>query len=296
ISPLFGFTYSPTGMFFDNYISYVFLILMFISATYLALKNLNNVRFAVFDQPKNSYVESAMSFSGMSPFMAILSRSLSFLEFAARFNYMGSSTFKTARIKIYKVIAVSTIIAIAYYIASKYVPFSLISFYVPLAEIIALFNLAYSTFSSDPLWLSLGIMEPARYADYYLIGKAISTFLIFLPIAIASLFIPRGIGIGISMMIGVPSAFIYLSAIQARVNPFQVKDENMPGFTYTLDQYIVAILSFPVWILLFVPAFLPTIETSIISGLIMLFLALPFLFMKKFWIEVEEKMVERGFD
>ncbi|AWR96367.1 hypothetical protein DFR86_01585 [Acidianus sulfidivorans JP7] len=296
VSPFFHFYYSPTAIFLGLNYNYAFLLLLLLFSIYFAIQNLNNIRFKVFTQSGQNNVKRIIEFSGKSPFLAILTRSFSFFEISTRINYMGNTSFRSIRINIYYILIATTIIAISYFIATIFIPLYQLIIFIPILEIMFLYYASFSSFSFEPLWLTMGLMEPVRYARYYLLSKALSIVLIFLPISIVFLLNPITLSLGISTLLVLPFSYIYLSSIQAILNPFQVKDENvMPNYRYTAIQYLVLLLSSPALILIYVPALVPGLLSGVISGLISIVLAIPFLFSSRFWLKVEEKMVVNGF-
>ncbi|ARM74845.1 hypothetical protein [Acidianus manzaensis] len=295
ISPFFHFYYSPTAIFLGLDYNYIFLILLLGLSVFFALQNLDNIRFKVFTQGNQPIVKRTINFSGKSPFMAIVTRSFSFFEIFARFNYMGNTSFKSVRINVFYILAVTIILSIIYYIINKIIPLFQFITFIPIIEIMFLYYTAFSAFSFEPLWISMGLLPPIKYARYYLLSKALSIMLIFLPIGIVFMLNPVTLGLGISTIITLPFSYIYLASIQARLNPFQVKEDTMPNYRYTAIQYLITFLSFPVLILIYIPAIIIGLMSGIISSLVMFVLSLPFLISSSFWKKVEEKMVENGF-
>lgn len=297
-SPFLNFYYSPTAIFLGFYYNYVFLISLLIVSVYAALKNLDNIKYKVFTQSGENVIKKTIEFSGKTPFLAMLTRSFSFFEVFARVNYMGNAVFKSVRINVSYIFLITTGVSIVYYILENIeniLPIYHIATFIPIIEIIFLYYVSFSAFSFEPLWISMGLFKPIEYARYYLSSKALSIMLIFLPISIVLLLNSYTLGIGISLVTALPLLYIYLASIQARLNPFQVKEENMPNYRYTAIQYVITLISLPAIIIVYIPAFIPGFMAGVISGIASAVLALPFLISSSFWEQVENKMVENGF-
>lgn len=297
ISPTLKFYYSPTAIFLGYSYNYVFLTLLVIISLYLALRNIDNIKYKVLTPSGESVIKKTIDFSGKSPFLVILTKSFSFFEVFARVNYMGNVIFKSIRVNVGYVLLVTFILSAIYYVleSENLVPVSKMMPFIPIIEIIFLYYVSFSAFSFEPLWIGIGLFKPVEYARYYLISKALVIALIFLPVSVALLLNHFTVGLGISMILAVPLAYIYLASIQARINPFQIKEENMPNYRYTIIQYVITLLSIPVIIVLYLPVIIPGTLSGLISGVMCLALALPFLISSSFWEQVENKMVENGF-
>ncbi|MBW9141774.1 MAG: hypothetical protein K1T65_08880, partial [Candidatus Aramenus sp.] len=116
LSPLFGFPFSPYSMFIGYSFAYALLALLTALFVFLSVKNLNELKLlSVQGQTQSSKVKE-ISFSSGTPFVAVLKRSLSFLELGTRVNYMGVSTFKTFRINVKYLLIASTLISVVYYL------------------------------------------------------------------------------------------------------------------------------------------------------------------------------------
>ncbi len=282
VSPYFGFPFSPLSMIIGYYYGYPILLALTLIFVYSSIRNFDNIKFKTF-QGSNKPIKDLISFEGSTPFTAILKRNLSFIELGGRFNFAGTPMYKTARVKLYYIILASAIISVIYYFVVRMIGFFSISFYLVIAEYILILQLAQTAFMYEPLWLGLGIINPIQYVRYYLGSKSIATFLMLLPFGIVNIIL--GVySLGLVSIIGIPLSMIYLASIIARLNPIQIKDENIPNVRFTAMQWLIGLFTFPILVIV-----------MIIADIILAIISLPFIFYQGFWQKVKDKMIEMGF-
>ncbi|MEW9492588.1 MAG: hypothetical protein TQ35_0010390 [Candidatus Aramenus sulfurataquae] len=307
LSPLFGFPFSPYSMFIGYNFAYALLALLTALFVFLSVKNLNELELlSVQGQTQSSKVKE-ISFSSGTPFVAVLKRSLSFLELAARVNYMGVSTFKTFRINVKYLLIASTLISVVYYLIVVHLGingalndhFFGLTFLLTFLLIYVTLIFAQSSFMFEPLWLSFGILGPLRYARYYMLSRAISLEIALAPFSVVNALL--GDYTVAFLVSGMPFIYVYMASVIASLNPIQIKDENAPVVRFSATQFLIPLLLAPPLLLDYFSLFAMLADPSaqlyigVVSFLIQMGLGLPFLFWKKFWEKAQEKMLSNNF-
>ncbi|EHP69276.1 hypothetical protein MetMK1DRAFT_00020250 [Metallosphaera yellowstonensis MK1] len=305
LSSLMGFPLSPLGAFHGllvpGTVSLSFLTLVFL---FLAYRTLSNVHL-LYGKSGNLVVKRPVNFNGKDAFLAVMLRALSFIDIGGRMNVAGSVGFRVLRVNVIQALGFSTAISVVYFLLVKTLHLtsfhSLIIIYSIAAEYSLLVLMSQAMFMHEPIWLSFGVMEPWRFARYYLLGKATSVELILLPFAVVNLLNPETWGVSLVTLIVSPFALIYLASITARINPVQIRDELSVPAPFSSRQYFTAIASFPVMLVMIMGAYSPTLlgvnQVQVIPYLLVadLFMGVPFLISKSFWRGVQAVMIERGF-
>ncbi|MCI2415170.1 MAG: hypothetical protein MPF33_08040 [Candidatus Aramenus sp.] len=308
LSPLFGFPFSPFSMFIGYTFAYALLALLTVLFVFLSVKNLDEIKLlSVQGQTQSSKVKE-ISFSSGTPFVAVLKRSLSFLELGTRVNYMGISTFKTFRINVKYLLIAFTSASVVYYLIVVHLSsdgalndhiFSGLTFWLTFLLMYGMLIVAQSSFMFEPLWLSFGILGPLRYARYYMLSRTIS-----LEIALASFSAVNALlgDYTVAFLVsGMPFIYVYIASVIASLNPIQIKDENAPVVRFSAIQFLIPLLLAPPLLLDYFSLFAVSIDPSaqlyigVVSFLIQMGLGLPFFFWKKFWEKAQEKMLSNNF-
>ncbi|MEW9492612.1 MAG: hypothetical protein TQ35_0010510 [Candidatus Aramenus sulfurataquae] len=242
LSPLFGFPFSPLSMFIGYSFAYALLALLTALFVFLSVKNLNELELlSVQGQPQSSKVKE-ISFSSGTPFVAVLKRSLSFLELGARVNYMGVSTFKTFRTNVKYLLIASTLISVVYYLIVVHLGNNVV-LQLPIFELLTILLLAVmlifaqSSFMFEPLWLSFGILGPLRYARYHMLSRLIILEIVLAPLSVVNALL--GNYTVAFLVSGMPFLYVYMASLIALLIPIQIKDENAPVVRFSATQFLI---------------------------------------------------------
>jgi len=275
--------FTPLSMLFGYIYGYFILSGLLVIITYLGIRNVSiedlinefYKRQGLF-MPKSKTTTST-SLNSPSPLVAMLKKDFYFVEIAGVMPYMINT-----KVKIYKVVGITSAIAIAIYAVfsfSSHTNSQFLSISESLtAFILGLFFILFtssSAFMNEPLWLNLSVMTPIEYARKYLVTKTLSVFITFLPISISLFLLNPWLGFG---SLFIPLVYIYTASIAARFNRASIIDIRV--VTLAVITFVIAI------ILIFLDAFFP-----ITGAIITLIFTLPFLFSKGYWEKTFEKII-----
>jgi len=287
LSSITKFPFTPLSMVFGYVYGYFILALLDIIVLVLAMRNASIEDLVVeFYRRQGLLTQSGKGTASIplyspSPQIAMLKRSLNFIEIGGRVNLGGVVQHITRRVKLYKVLIITSAIAVAYYIIFAFFfksPFAE-SFVVAFAGFYIIMFTSPSAFINEPLWLNLSVMTPIEYARKYILSKTLSLFIIFLPFSISLVLLNPIAGLG-SLLI--PFAFIYVVSIFARLYP--VSQSQMPQFSFR--NMIVGYLATASLIPIFLDVFFP------IGGVVAtLIFTLPFLLSESYWEKTFEKAI-----
>ena len=233
-------------------------------------------------------MKNLFSLYSSSPFIAMLKNNIRFVEFGGRIATGGMPIILYKRAKTYKLVPVTTLIAIGIYEALLYFSHTVegtnaqltlsigegIMVFAPGVLLVVLSS--FPAFMTEPLWLNLSAMTPIEFARNYLIARTIPTFIVFLPISISVLLINPLVGVG---SLFIPLLYIYSASINARVY-FVFVSSRHPY--YNSNTYVGLLL-------------LPLVQVALdsffpIAGVVVTMAStLPFLFSRSYWEKTFEK-------
>ncbi|AWR96128.1 hypothetical protein DFR86_00230 [Acidianus sulfidivorans JP7] len=316
ISPFFKFYYSPTSIFLGVNYGYAFLLLLLLLTLLLALKNLDKIQYNIYSSKIPGLVNNMINFAGKSRFMAIFTKSFLLFEIPTVTTTNEGRKASATRIKMYYLLIFTSVIGVilyylidvAYPLPNSFLHSSSLSADIPLIAIfivlmfeffVAYFS-SFSPFSLDPLWLSMGLMKPVVYARHYLLSKALKIFIVTLPINLVFLLNPKTFATGVSALISLPSLLVFASSINAKFVTPQIKYEDfqvitLPNPLKVLVGYIVVTVGIAIIFTDVISLNLGIIIPSIISSIVIVVIALPFLISSKYWEGVVENMVKNGY-
>jgi len=300
LSSVLKFPFSPFSMLFGYVYGYFILAVLFIITVFLGIRNAS-VEMLINEFYKrqgltSSKLTTSISLYSSSPLMAMLKRNFNFVEIGGRMNLgTGMPYIINKRVKMYKVVAITSAIAIIIYIGFSFFSHSLVTtekanthillsvFEGLIALFAGLFIILFtsqSAFVNEPLWLNLSVMTPIEFARKYLLTKTLSVFIVFLPISISLLLLNPAVGAG-SLLI--PLAYIYVASINARYYPVLMSSQ--------IPSYDVRVLSAS---LLLLPSFIPIALDAFFpigGAVVTLIFTLPFLFSRGYWEKTFEKAI-----
>ena len=300
LSSIIKFPFSPFSMIFGYIYGYFILAALFVITVLLGIRNAS-VKELINEFYKRQglttgKLTTSISLYSSSPLMAMLKRNFNFVEIGGRMNLgTGIPYIINKRVKMYKVVAITSAIAIAIYIGFSFFSRSLVvtekvnthillsifeSLIALFAGIFIILFTSQSAFVNEPLWLNLSVMTPVEFARKYLLTKTLSIFIVFLPISISLFLLNPLVGAG-SLLI--PLVYIYAASINARYYPVLMSTQ--------IPSYDVRVLSAS---LLLLPSFIPIALDAffpIDGAVVTLAFTLPFLFSKGYWEKTFEKAI-----
>jgi len=289
LSSLLKFPFSPLSMVFGYIYGYFILAALDVIVLVLGMRNasvedlINEFyrRQGVLTQG-NKATTSILLYSS-SPFVAMLKRNLNFVEIGGRVNLGGVVQQINRRVKLYKMLIITVVIAVVYYIIFTFLlksqAFFIEDFIAGFIGFYIIMFTSQSAFINEPLWLNLSVMTPIDYARKYVLTKTLSAFIIFLPISVSLILLNPVAGLG-SLLI--PFVFVYVSSIYARFYP--VSQSQMPqyGFRNMTVGYLSAASFIPIYLDVFFP----------IGGVVAtVIFTLPFLLSRGYWEKTFEKTI-----
>ncbi|MCY0859748.1 MAG: hypothetical protein OWQ54_04895 [Sulfolobaceae archaeon] len=302
LSAIIGFPYSSLSLSIRVYPGLAGLILLFF---FLAVRNLSNYKYYVV-QGVGREVEKNISFTLSHPFINIFKVVMNGSGFVGVSRL--TSTYVIKRIRVSTLVAISSILAIIYYILVSYLVRHLstnhfFSFLIYLYSLLFMssyvLSYGHGTFTSQPLWLLVNSsIDLVEYIRYILISRAIKLFIILLPFVIV-LILTGQYGSALTVALGFPFSTIYITSIEMRFNPIQVREQVLPTNMLTFRSLITFLLSFLlVLVLIGVVVLNMIIFKSLLLPLIANITSVPisavFLFWRDFWERAINNAVERG--
>jgi len=287
LSSILKFPFSPFSMIFGYVYGYFILAALDVIVVLLGMRNANIEdlinefyrRQGILTQ--GGKATTSISLYSSSPLLAMVKRNLNFIEIGGRVNLGGVVQQINRRVKLYKMLIVTSAIAVVYYLIFAFLFKATFG-----EEFVAGFTGFYfimftsqSAFMNEPLWLNLSVMTPIDYARKYVLTKTLSLFIILLPISISLILINPVAGLG-SLLI--PLVFVYVASIYARFYP--VSQSQIPQFSFR--NMVVGYLSSASLIPIFLDVFFPiggVIATAIFT--------LPFLVSRGYWEKTFEKTI-----
>jgi len=279
LSSIMKFPFSPFSMLFGYRYGYLILGILDIAFILYGIKNVN-IEYLTTEfyrrqgiLTKEEIPITSVTLYSQSPFIAMLKRSLNFIEIGGRTNVTGMTYVISKRLKIYQVIVITSIIAEIYYIVFTILirDSFLEKFTVALVGFFITMLVSSSAFINEPLWLDLSTMTPIEYARKYLLSKMVSLFILFIPISIFTTLLNPVTGV-ITLLI--PFISIYISSIYARYYPILQSQFQQFSFRNIVAAYLSTVSLFPVFLDVFFP---------ILGSIVTMIFVLPFLLSKKYW-------------
>ena len=305
-SPLFGIPFSPSAIFTGETIfATVTSIILAAVATTLAFRALTNVDLDVmrtFVRYSSSETKRTKSFLGLSPMQAIMAENFQVVEISSRMNMMGAgSTYRFGRFKIIWGIAITTVIAILYYIfVAKYSPSKDLQVFLILvasySSIIVMF-MSMGVLGNERLWLGFLAINPNRYLKTIIGAKALSFAVLLLPIIIANFILAfqgykGALGFGLSLLFNYPSLFVIVVYLSAYLSPIQIKEEVMMPSQFNLKQMATAL---PLLAVIVLNDLSIVVVVASVGCAVVLIAALLLLNSRRVGTRIIQKLVENGF-
>ena len=284
LTSVLKFPFSPLSMLFGYTDSYFIFALLDVTILFLGIRNTH-----IEDLMKEFYkrqglvadnkVVTPVSLYSSSSFIAMLKRSLNFIEIGGRINIGEMPYLINKRVKFYKVLIVTSFIALIYYISFAFFvrDYFLENFTTGLVGFFLVMTTSASALINEPLWLDLSAMKPAEFARKYLLAKIISLFILFLPISISNFLLTSEIG---SLLI--PFIFIYTSSIYAKYYPALNSQTAQYSLKNIIAGYLATFSLLPIYLDVFFP---------ILGAITTLIFILPFLFSEHFWEKAFESAI-----
>jgi len=205
----------------------------------------------------------------------MLKRNLNFIEIG-RADIPGGILI---RMKMYKVVAITSAIATAIYVNFSFFSHPMLNFLLSIFEGLTVFMvggffivfISPSAFVNEPLWLDLSVMTPMEFAGKYLLVGTFSAFIIFLPISVSLILLNPLVGIG---SLFIPILYIYTASL------------NASFYRVTIYDIKAGLLAMTSLIPIALDAFFP-----IGGAVVTLAFTLPFLFSKGYWERTFEKII-----
>jgi len=296
LSSIAKLPFSPFSMLFGYIYGYLILAMLDVITVFLGMRNasvedlINEFykRQGLLTKPITS-----ISLYSSSPLMAMLKKNFNFIEIGGRLDLFWVIPYMiNKRVKMYKVVAITSAIAIAIYILPYVVksstePTSILSlvYGVLIAGFAGTFIILFtslSAFVNEPLWLNLSVMTPIEFAREYLLARTLSVFVILLPISISLILLNPWFGFG-SLL--VPLIYIFAASVNARFYPVLMSTQ-IPAYD---ARYLLAflLLAVPTPFFIFFNIFAP-----IPFGIpFTLAFTLPFLLSSSYWEKTFEKTI-----
>ena len=288
LSSIAKFPFSPLSMVFGYIYGYFILAMLDIIVIILG------VRKAKIEDLINEFYRrqgiltqggkptTSISLYSSSPLMAMLKRNFNFVEIGGRVNLGGVVQQINRRVKVYKVLVITSSIAVIYYVIFalflRHVYFAE-DFIVGFAGFYIILFTSQSAFINEPLWLNLSVMTPIDYARKYVLTKTLSLYIIFLPISVSLILLNPLSGLG---SLFIPLVFIYVSSIYARFYPVSQSQIPQYGFRNMVVGYLAMTSLIPIFLDVFFPIG-GVIATAVFT--------LPFLFSRGYWEKTFEKAI-----
>ena len=287
LSSIAKFPFSPLSMIFGYAYGYFILLALDVLILALGMRNAKIEDLIIEFYRRQGLLTQAgkgtasISLYSSTPLMAMLKRNLNLIELGGRVYLGGVIQQIYRRVELYKVLVVTSAIAVIYYVVFAFLfrsPFAE-EFVIGFAGFYIIMFTSSSAFINEPLWLNLSVMTPIEYARKYVLTKTLALFIIFLPLSISLILLNPIAGLG-SLLI--PLAFVYDASIFARFYP--VSQSQMPQFSFR--NMIVGYLASASLIPIFLDVLFP------IGGVIAtLVFTLPFLLSKGYWEKTFEKTI-----
>ena len=308
-----GLPFSPGSAFYGNlYDGTGTLVALAAVSTGAAFRGLSRIELDMMKslvRSTSTEIRSPVSYTGKSPIGAIYSMNLSSVSLAGRMNMAGASRYVSRRVKTRWVIAVASILAVAY--CALVIRLGLpqpsttgtdslsASVLVPVVLSFFAFFLSQSAITNERVWLSLTSLPPATYFRHLIISRVASLLLILVPfIAVDAALYTLGYGEILGALVVtasvIPGSFVLEILWAAYIAPIQVKgdDLTMPA-QFSLKQMSTALPMVVVLVLVSVAVLFPL--AAFIGGMALIVTAATLTMSTGFWTRVVTRLTENGF-
>ncbi|PMP90687.1 MAG: hypothetical protein C0171_04655 [Caldisphaera sp.] len=306
IIPFAAIPYSPTAMFFGHPIYGILTLLPTTCVTmYFTIRKLGNINI---EYSRNMAKESStdykkiLSFSRLKGLKALYYLNIFYVMLSGRSGGMGYGIrYFSGRIKLTNMVLIISILS-AVYVLLIYRFFILDAGFAGIIVSIFFVSFIYSFVQSSIVnerpWLVFTSMDPGKYLIHLSISKAITTFILVLPLAIANIILQFLGGKGaISqsvLLIIMPSIMIISYYIAAKFTLLpQMREEGiMPGQMRARQMFYVI----PIYILIAILSIsLYNLVWGLIASLIILIMAGLLLLNVKGWRDAAFSLVDHGY-
>lgn len=307
VSPVLGFQYSYTSIFFGNlFIGTAFTIAINIPVNYLALRELGSIELGftkVSIKLSGDIYKNQIDYSRHSARTSIYLYNLMQFNLTSRMNIGASTSQKSARIKLHYLLIPMSIFAIIYAFMTIFydtgeppnVTIMIVSIYLGMF-IPILFS--QGVLSYERAWLAFTSMPAYLYWRRVIFSKFIQMLVMVSPFFVASLYLYfMGIQEAINTLplyiLTIPSISILVMYLSGLLTMDQIKEIGIMSSQFSLRQLIVVLpvgLSFAVVI-----ASLISFSLALLSAVFLFGFMLVVVMRKKSWTNLVYKLTERGY-
>ncbi|MEM3671377.1 MAG: hypothetical protein QW767_06515, partial [Thermoprotei archaeon] len=304
-SSLIGVTYTPTsyltGSFLQGYLTLAAASAVAFVLAYreLLVIDLEHMRSMIRSSSKD--FTKTRKYAGMSPVKALLYRNLTTIELSGRVNMGAAASYRSARIEIWKAVAVSAFASAAYFFVARYSSLSvrpLVNTVAAVAWTSFALLLAQATLSNERCWLAFSSAEPAWYVRRLVASKLAAFVVLVSPFLVVDVLLGEmGLTVFLdsflSLAVVVPSIFVLFVFLSGRVGPVQVREDAvMPG-QFSLRQLALVLALYPAIGLVGAAANFWLVAYA--ASLVCVALALFVFFYSNIWRKLAMSLTERGF-
>lgn len=306
-SPILGFAYSYTSVFFGNLlIGTALTVAINIPVNYLALKELGSIELGftkVSIKLSGDIYKNQIDYSRHSARASIYLYNLMQFNLTSRMNLGASTSQKSARIKLHYLLIPMSILAIIYaFLAEFYdtgeppnVAILIVSIYLGMF-IPVLFS--QGVLSYERAWLAFTSMPAHIYWRRVIFSKFIQMLIMVAPFFAASLYLHLiGIQLAVNTLplyiLTIPSISILVMYLSGILTMDQIKEIGTISSQFSLRQLIVILpvgLSFAI-----VLGSLFSFSMALISSVVLFGFMLLVVLRKKSWTNMVYKLTERGY-
>lgn len=252
LSSIAGFKFSPGSLFSSTPNYGAASIFLLVAATFpLALLNLSRSELGLMKSVVSSTSKEEVkqkSFEGLSPSKAIFAYHFSMIEVSGRLNVPGGAVYRSARISIWKAVALtSSLAALYFFLTLKFNDIIASKFDFGTADPLIFLSSIYITISpafmgivalgNERLWLGFSAVNPYFYLRSLTVAKALSLFVMLSPFVVADLLLGlMGYSSAFCAAVAIsfisPSCLVFMIYLYGLLSPLQIREDlYMPGQT-----------------------------------------------------------------
>lgn len=307
ISPLAGFSYTYSSVFFGNFLyGTVLTILVSIPVNLLAIKQLGTIELGFTKMStrfSSEIYKNQIRYSKYSGIKSIYILNLLQLNLTSRMNIGASTSSRAARIKIQHLLVPVIIFAVVYAIICPYfengsdINTAVLIGTIYIGMIIPML-FSQSVISYERAWLSFTSMPAYRYWRSVILAKFIQISIVTIPFFFASVYLYfAGVRLALNTLpifaLTIPSVSLIMIYISGFVTMDQMKEVGTMPSQMNLRQVIIVL---PVILIVVVVSISVIVWTAgLISSLAVFCIMLLIVFRKGPWINLVYRLTERGY-
>ncbi len=307
LSPILGFQYSYTSMFFGNLtMGTIFSAAINIPANYLAIKQLETIELGftkVSVRSSSDIYKNQVAYGNYSGRKSIYMYNLLQLNMTSRMNLGASTSSRSARVKVHYLIIPMVIFSIIYVILARMydtgedlnVVVLIVSVYIGMF-IPILFS--QSVLSYERAWLAFTSMPPYIYWRNVVLAKFTQMLIMVLPFFFASLYLYfTGISVAINTLplfaITIPSVAVIVMYLSGLITMDQIKEVGTISSQFSLRQMLIILPVILVFGLVIISLMIwqAALLSCAVMGILMLLITLR----KGAWTNLVYRLTERGY-